>query len=163
MRTLGAFLAKHRCTEIQGRQRVFLAISDWSASIFTRFLPKMTGCFHSLLLCSASTRCWPYFVPFRPATRTDQPRPQEQPSENFAHMTLRLANNSRSHNPNHKNNLWEIQSDVYRGIDSSQCCQFSCLTIVMSSFVFLFFFVSWEVSLFPSILYHCRFSLLYGE
>ena len=60
--------------------------------------------------------------------------------KNFARVTLRLANNSRSHNPNHKNNLQKVQPDVYRGIDSSQRCQFSCLTIVMSSFFFFFFF-----------------------
>ena len=43
---------------------------DWPKPTFSRFCPKATGCSRlQLLLCPASTRFWPFYVPFQWATR----------------------------------------------------------------------------------------------
>ena len=114
-----AYLSQNGCTES------VLAISVRSAPIFTRFCPKTTGYPRSFLLCTASSRFRTFYLPFRWATRTDPAR-TTRITRKTAHVTVEIKHTS----PDHKNDL---QSDVYRSMDSSWCCRFSQRTAASSN------------------------------
>ena len=102
------------------RELVLMAISDRSAPIFTRFWPKTTECSRFFLLCSTYTRCWPFYVPLRWATRLNQHGPREQLSQFFRPCEVEIDKKTTLNNKQTNTPTWTTRTITQNQISTER-------------------------------------------
>ena len=113
-----AFLVKNGCTEIPGRPRVLLTISDWLAPIFGRRRPGVPDPLYFAQLPSVFGHIM--FPTTRWATRTDQLGPQEHLREKIDPYDVEISKQPTITPARHNTRTtYTNQMSAHRGIYSS--------------------------------------------